>query len=79
MASKGHIKNFPEMPRSSHGADEAGKASYTKSSQKQADGHEDFEGRMPHPFSAEWGNDESGEGKDDSGHSFGVRQGWYND
>lgn len=72
-------KSFPEMPRSSHSADEAGKASYTKSSQKQGDGHLEDTNRMPQPFNADWCNEESGEGQDNSGHVYGKRQGWYND
>ena len=57
------VHQFPEGPRSSHGADEEGKASYIKSSKHAKHGHTDHGDRMPHPFGEEPPMSESGEGK----------------
>lgn len=61
----GKVSNFPEMPRSSHFADESGKPHYIKGSKSVGAGHQDHEGRMEHPFGITPPNDESGEGKND--------------
>lgn len=53
---------FPEMPRTSHRPDGEAPA-YVRTSQKVGVGHEDYEGRMPHPQGEEAPNKESGEGK----------------
>lgn len=54
---------FPEKPRTSHSADEEGKPSYVKSSKHAGPGHQDHDGRMPHPFGEAFPEGESGEGK----------------
>jgi hypothetical protein len=58
----GQVSQFPEKPRSSHGP-EGGEPKYHKSSSTVGAGHTQHGGRMPHPFSQETPNSESGEGK----------------
>ncbi len=60
--NSGNVSQFPEKPRTSHKPDGEG-AKYHKNSQSVGAGHEEFDGRMQHPFKQSVPNDESGEGQ----------------
>ncbi len=58
----GRVSQFPEKPRTDHQPD-PNKSFYHKNSQSVGAGHEEFDGRMQHPFRQSVPNDESGEGQ----------------
>lgn len=65
-------RSFPEPHHTKHQPD-GSRPDYIKHSGMVESGHEEYDGRMDHPFGSDYPGDESGEGKSNDGRHGGKR------